>query len=64
MGKFYEFLTELHVPDENFSKYQWLFTKLGVCIDIVKIDFGISDGQISSIFDMGYLPATCPYFIS
>ena len=22
--------------DDNFSKYQWIFTKLGVCIDIVE----------------------------
>ena len=32
-----------------------------MCIDIVKIWFGIADGQISSIFD-SYLPATRPYF--
>ena len=24
-------------PDDNLSKYQWIFTKLGVCIDIVEI---------------------------
>ena len=23
--------------DDNFSKYQWIFTKLGMCIDIVKV---------------------------
>ena len=34
----------------NFSKCQWIFTYLGVCIDIVEIWFGIADGQISSIF--------------
>ena len=33
-------------PDDNFSKYQWIFTKLGVCIDIVDICFGIADRQI------------------
>ena len=38
-------------PDDNLSKCQWTFTKLGVCIDIVEIWFGIVDGQISSIFD-------------
>ena len=38
-------------PDDNLSKHQWIFTKLGICIDIVKIWFGIANGQISSIFD-------------
>ena len=37
-------------PDDNLSKHQWIFTKLGMCIDIVKIWFGIAYGQISSIF--------------
>ena len=52
-GKFHQFLTELSAcdlstfsfPDDNFSKCQWIFTKSGVCIDIVKIWFGIADGQ-------------------
>ena len=38
-------------PDDNLSKRQWIFTKLGMCIDIVEIWFGIANGQISSIFD-------------
>ena len=38
-------------PDDNLSKHQWIFTKLGMCIDIVEIWFGIANGQISSIFD-------------
>ena len=29
----------------------WIFTKLGVCIDIGEIWIGIANGQISSIFD-------------
>ena len=35
--------------DDNFSKYQWIFTKLltGVCIDIVEICFGNANGHIS-----------------
>ena len=37
-------------PDDNFSKYQWIFTKLGMCIDIVDICFGIENGRILSIF--------------
>ena len=37
--------------DDNLSKYQWIFTKLDMCIDIVEICFGIANGQILSIFD-------------
>ena len=59
MGKFRQFLTELSAsnmsefsfPYDYFGKYQWIFTKLGICIDIVKIWFCIADWQISSIFD-------------
>ena len=69
MGKFLQFLTELSArdtpifsfPDDNMSKHQWIFTKLGMCIDIVEIWFGIANGQISSIFD-SYLPETRSYF--
>ena len=28
-------------PDDNLSKHQWIFTKLGMCIDIVAIWSGI-----------------------
>ena len=48
-------------PDDNLSKHQWIFTKLGMCIDIVEIWFGIANGQISSNF-YGYLLKTRPYF--
>ena len=48
-------------PDDNLSRFQWIFYKLVVCIDIVEIWFGIATGQISSIFD-SYLPITYPYF--
>ena len=34
-------------PDDNLSKYEWIFTKLGMRIDIVKIWFGIANGQVS-----------------
>ena len=58
MGKFRQILTELPArdtpifsfPDDNLSKHQWIFTKLGVCIDIKEIWFGIANGQISSMF--------------
>ena len=39
------------IPGDNLSKHQWIFIKLGMCIDIVEIWFGIANGQISSIFD-------------
>ena len=55
MGEFHQFLTELSArdmsefsfPDDNCSKFQLIFIKLSVCIDIVKIWLGIADGQIS-----------------
>ena len=63
MGLFRQFLTELSAPntsvfsflDDNFIKYQWIVTKLGVCIDIVETWFG----QISSIFGR----VICPWHI-
>ena len=36
-------------PGDNLSKYQWIFTKLGICIDIMEIWFGIAKGQIWQI---------------
>ena len=33
------------------KKHQWIFTKLGMGIDIVAILFRIASGQISSKFD-------------
>ena len=36
-------------PDDNLSKHQWIFTKFGMCIDIVEIWFGIANGQIRRI---------------
>ena len=38
-------------PGNNLSKCQWIFSKLGICIDIMEIWFGIAIGQILSIFD-------------
>ena len=42
--------------DDNLSKYQWIFAKLGICIDILEMWFGGANGQIPSIFDR----VTCP----
>ena len=57
MDKFRQFLTVICLsnivfsfPDDNMSKYQSIFTKLDMCIDIVEIWFGIANEQIS-IFD-------------
>ena len=69
IGKFCQFLKELFchehvhilVLDDNFSKYQWIFTKLGMCIDIVDISVGIANGRISSSID-SFLAATRLYF--
>ena len=47
--------------DNKLSKYQWIFTKLGMCVAIVKIYIGVANGRISSIFD-SYLPAIHLYF--
>ena len=46
----------IFVFTRNLSKYQWIFTKLGVCIDILEIRFGIANGQISPFFDTVICP--------
>ena len=50
--------------DYNLSKYQWIFAKLGMCIDIEEIWFGIANGQISSIFDRVICSRHARIFIS
>ena len=32
--------------DDNSSKCQWIFSKLGICIDIVEVWFRTANGQI------------------
>ena len=71
MCKFRQFLTELSdrdmplfsFPDDNLRKYQWIFAKLGMCINIVEIWFWIANRQILSIFD-GASGRDMPIFIS
>ena len=46
---FYHNRSLFSFTDDNYSNYRWIFTKLGVCIDIMEICFGIADGQILSI---------------
>ena len=36
--------------DNHLSKHQWIFTQLGICIDIMEVWSGIANGQISSLF--------------
>ena len=44
-------------PGDNLSnKYQWIFTKLGMCIAIVEIWFEVANRQISSNFDRVICP--------
>ena len=66
MDKFCYFLTDLYasstsvfsIPGDNLSNYQWIFTKLGVCIDIVEAWFGVAERQISSILTIIPAPYT------
>ena len=51
-------------PDDNLSKHQWIFTKLGMYIDIVEIWFGIANRQISSNFDGVICPIHAHIFVS
>ena len=71
MGKFCQIFTELFAQDmpifsfldDNLCKHQWIFTKLGMCIDIVEIWFGIANGQISSNFDGVICPRQVHIFV-
>ena len=63
MAKFRQIFTELSArdtpifsfPDDNlswdFNQCQGILTKLGTCINIKEIWFGIANGQISPMFD-------------
>ena len=45
------------LPDDKLtSKYQGILTKLGTCIDIKGVWFGITNRQISSMFDRVICP--------
>ena len=60
MGKFWQLSAwDTHIfsfPDDNLSKYQGILTKLGTCIDMKEIWFGILNGPILSMFDKSYMP--------
>ena len=57
MGKFHQSLTELSAcdtsrflfPDDNFSKYQLIFTKLAMCIDVVESAVGMLMGKFHKL---------------
>ena len=51
-------------PDDNLSKHQLIFTRLGMCIDIVEICFGIANGRISSNFYGVIYPRHVHIFVS
>ena len=36
-------------PDDNLSKHQWIFTKSGVCIDIMGIWYELLKGEFHQI---------------
>ena len=40
-------------------KYQWIFTRVGMFIDIMEIWFGIANGQMSSIFSSPFVITLC-----
>ena len=72
MGKFRQILTKLlardtpkfSFPDDNLSKCLGILTKLGTCIDIKEIWFGIVNGQIWSNFDGVICPRHAQIFVS
>ena len=67
-GKFRQLLTKLSIrpsvvhpsvvsfSDDNLSEYQWIFTKLGMCIDIVEICLGLQMDKFRRF--SSYLPTT------
>ena len=59
MGKFRQILTELFAQDTpifSFPGNNGILTKLGTCIYMEEIWFGIVYGQISSMFDRVICP--------
>ena len=71
IGKFCQIFAELSARDmpifsfldDNLSKHQWIFTKFGMCIDIMEIWFGIANGQILSNFDGVICPRHAHIFV-
>ena len=51
-------------PNDSLGKREWIFTKLGMCIDIVEIWFGIANVQILSNIDRVICPRHAHIFAS
>ena len=51
-------------PVDNLSKRKWIFTKFGICIDIMEVWFGIANGQISLNIDGVICPRHAHIFVS
>ena len=72
MGKFRQIFTELSArdkpifsfPDDNFSKYEGILTKLSIYIYIEEVWFGVANGQISSNFYRVICPRHAHIFVS
>ena len=45
-------------PDDSVNKYEWIFTKFGVCVDIVENWFRIASGPIHQ-----FLTVICLIFV-
>ena len=63
MGKFSQFLTVFCPPhirisflDDNLRKSQWIFSKLGLCIDIIEVWFWTAYEETLLIFDRVICP--------
>ena len=39
-------------PGDNLSKHQWIFTKLGICIDIVEFGLGLLMGKFRQFMEI------------
>ena len=37
-------------PDDNLTKHQWIFTKLGMCIELRRSGLGLLMGKFRQIF--------------
>ena len=69
MDNFHQLLSACHMsiflfPDDNLSKYQLIFTDLGMFIETMEIWFETANGQISSIFDRVICPPHIRIFTS
>ena len=50
--------------EDTLSKFQWIFTKLGVCIHIVETGSGLLIGKFCQVLTVIYLPHVCAGVLS